>query len=180
MKGYGAHQELAWLFKGQIFDARRALPVISVAVLFGVIFALARWRANPLTHALFALFVACLLLSFGSTTWGALADLVPAHADLYFRRFNMGSQLAGIYLAGAGVVGAWNVLWWFVSSFRAVGLALVHAGAASCFAVAAVAWFSPAVLPRSTTTIAATAPPSTTNGRPTGPRAPRSVRSLHT
>ena len=41
---------------------------------------------------------------------GPLAYLVPAHADLYFRRFVMGSQLAGLYLAGTGVVLIWQLL----------------------------------------------------------------------
>ena len=71
--------------------------------------AVARWRRDALTRSLLALFVACLLLSFGSSTWGGLANLVPAHADLYFRRFTMGSQLAGIYLAGTAVAFAWQV-----------------------------------------------------------------------
>ena len=57
-----------------------------------------------------ALLATSLLLSFGSTTWGTLIYLVPAHADLYFRRFVMGTQLAGLYLAGTGVVLVWQVL----------------------------------------------------------------------
>ncbi|MGH9104957.1 MAG: hypothetical protein ACRDZX_03810, partial [Acidimicrobiales bacterium] len=111
VRGYGARQELEWLFTGQIFDARRALPVISVAVLLGAALAVARWRADPLTRCLLVLLASCLILSFGPTTFGALANLVPAHADLYFRRFSMGTQLAGLWLAGTGVVLGWRA-WW--------------------------------------------------------------------
>src|SRR5205823_5207585 len=48
----------------------------------------------------------CLMLSFGSTTFGALTALIPGHADLFFRRFLMGAQLTSIYLAGLGAAEA--------------------------------------------------------------------------
>jgi len=105
VRGYGAGQDLKWLFTGQIFDARRHLPVVSLAVLFGVVVAIGHWRRRPLQRLLLALMVASLLLAFGPTTWGPLANAVPAHADMFFRRFMMGVQLAGLYLAGTGVVG---------------------------------------------------------------------------
>lgn len=143
MTGYGARQELEWLFTGQIFDARRAVPVITVAVLAGFALALARWRRDALGRGLAALFVTSLLLSFGSTTWGPLASLVPGHADLYFRRFEMGSQLAGLFLAGLAVVFGWQVLWRVVRRFarpRALRVAAV-----GCTVAGAIAWVSPAV-----------------------------------
>ena len=52
VRGYGARQELKWLFTGQFFDARRTLPVISIAVGVGAVVAVARWRAYPLGRAL--------------------------------------------------------------------------------------------------------------------------------
>lgn len=108
VRGYGAAQELDWLFTGELFDARRAVPVISVLVALGVIFAVARWRRRALERSLLLLFVASLALSFGPTTFGALSALVPAHKDLYFRRFTMGTQLAGLYLAGTAVPEVWS------------------------------------------------------------------------
>jgi Bacterial membrane protein YfhO len=143
VKGYGARQELIWLFTGQIFDAKRSLPVITIAVLIGAALAVARWRQNPLTRGILALLATSLLLSFGSTTWGSVIYLVPAHADLYFRRFVMGTQLAGLYLAGTGVVLVWQVLRrvvdllvpWRPMRFLALG----------CIAAGAIAWVSPAV-----------------------------------
>jgi Bacterial membrane protein YfhO len=143
VKGYGARQELEWLFTGQLFDAKRTLPIITIAVLAGAVLAIVRWRRNALGRGLLTLFVASMVLSFGSTTWGSLAYLVPAHADLYFRRFVMGSQLAGLYLAGTGVVLIWQVLRrvvdilvsWRPMRFLAVG----------CIAAGAIAWLSPAV-----------------------------------
>jgi hypothetical protein len=143
VKGYGARQELVWLFTGQIFDAKRTLPVITIAVLAGVVLAAARWRRNALTRGLLALFVTSMMLSFGSTTWGPLAYLIPAHADLYFRRFVMGSQLAGLYLAGTAIVVIWQVLRRLVDSL--VTWRPMRLLAVGCLAVGAVAWVSPAV-----------------------------------
>ncbi len=122
VRGYGARQTLAWLFSGQVFDARHLVPATSLAVLAGAAWAAARWRRDPLARALLALFGASLALSFGPTTWGPLADLVPAHGDLYFRRFLMGAQLSGLYLAGMGAtaLGRW--------ARRALGAAPRRAG----------------------------------------------------
>jgi hypothetical protein len=52
---------------------------------------------------LLVLFVLSLLVSFGPTTWGAFVLVIPGHADIFFRRFLMGVQLAGILLAGSGI-----------------------------------------------------------------------------
>ncbi len=109
VRGYGAGQDLAWLFSGQVFDARHTVPAISLAVLAGVVLAIVRWKREPLTRALLVWFAASLALSFGPTTWGPLYNAVPAHSDLFARRFLMGAQLSGLYLAGRGAVavGGW-------------------------------------------------------------------------
>ena len=142
VRGYGARQELKWLFTGQFFDARRTLPVISIAVGVGAVVAVARWRAYPLGRALIALFAGALLLSFGATTWGPLVDLVPAHADLYFRRFTMGSQLAGTFLAGVAVAFAWEAFRRLMASFGTS--TRLRLGTVACFSALILAWFSPA------------------------------------
>ena len=142
VKGYGAHQVLAWLFTGQVFDARRKVPVISVFVLAGVLLAIACWQRAPAARALVAMFVASLLLTFGPTTWGALADIVPAHADLYFRRFQMGAQLAGIYMAGAAVTWAADTAYRLARTFiRSRRWQTVLLG---CVAAGAGGWLWPA------------------------------------
>ena len=142
VKGYGAHQVLSWLFTGQVFDARRRVPVISVIVLAGVLLAVACWQRAPVARAFLAMFVASLLLTFGPTTWGALADIVPAHADLYFRRFQMGAQLGGIYMAGAGAAWALDTAYRLVRTFtesRRWQRALM-----GCVAAGAGGWLWPA------------------------------------
>ena len=69
------------------------------------------------------------------TTWGALADIVPAHADLYFRRFQIEAQPAGIYMAGAGAAWALDTAYRLVCTFtesrrwRRVLMGCVAAGA---------------------------------------------------
>ena len=52
-----------------------------------------------------------LLLSFGRTTFGALVDVIPGHSDIFFRRFMMGVQLAGLLLAGRGAAWSAGVIW---------------------------------------------------------------------
>ncbi|MGD0810083.1 MAG: YfhO family protein [Acidimicrobiales bacterium] len=145
VRGYGARQEVVWLFTGRIFDAHRAIPAITIAALLGVVLAIVKWRREPLMRALVTLLVASLLLSFGPTTWGPLADLVPGHADLYFRRFMMGSQLAGLYLAGLAIVAVWNTCTSTIGAFatsrrtRFAALSAVTAGLVACFWPAAKA-----------------------------------------
>jgi Bacterial membrane protein YfhO len=173
VKGYGARTELGWLFHGQMFDARRTLPVITVAVLGGAVLCLWRSRRDVNARVLPVLFVASLLISFGPTTWGGLADLVPAHADLYFRRFMMGCQLAGIYMAGMAVVALWD-------GVRLVTTALakqarVRALVLGLVAVGLIAWFYPAKTEisgfdaRDATTILAQQEADTTQGSAIAP-----------
>ena len=99
--GFGARTTLGWLVTGNVFDYGH-LPVISLLTAAGLAATLAGWRRAGPGRALVVLFLACLALSFGRTTYGSLAAIVPGHADVFFRRFLMGTQLAGIYLAGLG------------------------------------------------------------------------------
>ena len=108
VRGYGARIDLWWLVTGRTFDNGR-LPIVSLAVLAGVVATWLAWRRCARGRAMLCLFGGCLLLSFGPTTWGPLADVIPGHQDLFFRRFVIGVNLAGIYLAGIGVVYAWEV-----------------------------------------------------------------------
>ena len=102
VRGYGARQDLGWLFSGNTFDHNR-LPVVTIAVFLGLVMSIVNWRKSPLGRGLAVLFTVILLMSFGPTTWGRLVVILPGHADLYFRRFLMGVHLSGIYLAGTGL-----------------------------------------------------------------------------
>jgi hypothetical protein len=161
VRGYGAGKELEWLFTGQVFDARRALPVISVAVALGAAVAVAHLKAQPRLRSLLLFGMASLVLSFGPTTLGPLASLIPAHRDLFFRRFEMGAQLAGVYLAGEGVMAAWRAwrellrrlaertgrpLWGQAEERLGARrpFNVVQAVAAAAFLAGALAWFWPA------------------------------------
>jgi hypothetical protein len=104
VNGYGARQVLGWLVTGRAFDNGH-LPVISLLVAAGLLAVLAGWRDAGAGRAFVALFCVGLLLSFGRTTFGGLVSIIPGSTDLFFRRFFMGSQLAGIYLAGLGAAG---------------------------------------------------------------------------
>ena len=63
------------------------------------------WSTDADARALLVALAVCLLLAFGRTTLGSLVELIPGSADLFFRRFMMGVQLAGLLLAGRGA--AW-------------------------------------------------------------------------
>lgn len=104
VNGYGAGRILSWLVNGQVYDAGR-FPVITLLALVGLAVSIRRWRTDPLGRALVVLWVVCLMLAFGRTTFGSLINVIPASHDIFFRRFLMGTQLAGLYLAGQGA--AW-------------------------------------------------------------------------
>jgi hypothetical protein len=99
--GYGAARVLGWLVSGQLLDHGR-VPILTVLTLVGLGLAVAHLRVNAGARALVVAFVASLVLSFGRTTWGPLVDVIPGSADIFFRRFMMGIQLAGLMLAGIG------------------------------------------------------------------------------
>ena len=104
VNGYGAHRVLEWLVSGQLLDHGR-LPVVTVFAGLGFGLAWLAWSSDADARALLVALGVCLLLAFGRTTFGSLVDLIPGSADLFFRRFMMGVQLAALLLAGRGA--AW-------------------------------------------------------------------------
>jgi hypothetical protein len=103
--GYGAGRVLGWLVSGGLLDHGR-IPVVTAFALIGVVLACVRWRRDPGGRALLTALVVCLLLSFGRATFGDLVAVIPGSADIFFRRFMMGIQLAALLLAGRGA--AWG------------------------------------------------------------------------
>src|SRR5215831_14924368 len=104
VNGYGARQVLDWLVTGQLLDSGR-LPVVTVFAALGLALAWLAWSSDSDARALLAALAVCLLFAFGRTTFGSLAEAIPGSADLFFRRFTMGVQLAALLLAGRGA--AW-------------------------------------------------------------------------
>jgi hypothetical protein len=102
--GYGAGRVLNWLVSGQLLDHGR-LPVVTVFAALGFGLAWLAWSSDADARALLVALGLCLLFAFGRATFGSLADLIPGSADLFFRRFMMGVQLATLLLAGRGA--AW-------------------------------------------------------------------------
>ena len=102
--GYGAQRVLGWLVSGQLLDYGR-LPVVSLLAALGLGLAWLAWSVDVDARGPLVALGVCLVLAFGRTTFGPLADLVPGGADLFFRRFMMGAQLAALLLAGRGA--AW-------------------------------------------------------------------------
>ena len=104
VNGYGAREVMHWLLSGQLLDHGR-LPVVTVFAALGFALAWLAWSADADARALLAALAVCLLLAFGRTTFGSLVEVIPGGADLFFRRFMMGVQLAALLLAGRGA--AW-------------------------------------------------------------------------
>lgn len=116
VNGYGARQVLHWLISGQLLDHGR-LPVVTVLAAIGLASAWLAWSSEVDGRALLVALAVCLVLSFGRTTFGPLVAVVPGAADLFFRRFMMGAQLAALLLAGRGA-----------ASLAARGARLLEAG----------------------------------------------------
>ena len=106
VNGYGARLVLDWLVSGQMLDHGR-LPVVTVFAALGFGLAWLAWSSDADARALLAALAVCLLLAFGRTTFGSFVAVIPGSADLFFRRFVMGVQLAALLLAGRGA--AWLV-----------------------------------------------------------------------
>jgi len=104
VNGYGARLVLDWLVSGQLLDHGR-LPVVTVFAALGLVVAWLAWSSDADARALLVALAVCLLLAFGRTTFGSLMEAIPGGADLFFRRFMMGVQLAALLLAGRGA--AW-------------------------------------------------------------------------
>jgi hypothetical protein len=104
VNGYGARQVLGWLVSGQLLDQGR-LPVVTVFAALGLVLAWLAWSSDTDARPLLAALGVSLLFAFGRTTFGSLVDVIPGGADLFFRRFMMGLQLAALLLAGRGA--AW-------------------------------------------------------------------------
>ena len=104
VNGYGARQVLDWLVSGQLLDHGR-LPVVTVLAVLGLGLAWLAWSFDADARALLVALAVCLVFAFGRTTFGSFVDVVPGSADLFFRRFMMGVQLASLLLAGRGA--AW-------------------------------------------------------------------------
>ena len=102
--GYGARRVLVWVISGQLFDYGR-LPVVTVFAGLGFGLAWLAWSSDADARGLLVALAVCLLLAFGRQTFGSLVDVIPGSADVFFRRFMMGVQLAGLLLAGRGA--AW-------------------------------------------------------------------------
>ncbi len=145
--GYGAKLTVGWLAAGRLLDAGH-LPVISVLAAAGLAAAAASWRHAGPGRALAAMLAACLLLSFGRTTYGPLISIVPGHADLFFRRFLMGAQLAAIYLAGTGAAEAaargQRLAAACAASLQARRLSWLRPAPAAVLLAAAIAYLAPA------------------------------------
>jgi hypothetical protein len=100
---YGARKILGWLVTGNIYDSGR-FPVVTILVGIGLVVCVARFRRDERARALLTVWLLSLFLYFGRPTLGAVLDRLPGNGNLLFQRYIMGVQLAGLFLAGVGMV----------------------------------------------------------------------------
>jgi len=100
---YGARRVLSWLFTGQIYDWHR-WPLITVFAGVGVAVCVRRWYFDERGRALVGAWLLSLVLFFGRPTLGPLLKLLPGNESLLLQRYIMGLHLAGLMLAGVGLV----------------------------------------------------------------------------
>ena len=171
--GYGASRVLDWLVSGGLLDHGR-LPVVTVFAALGFGLAWLAWSSDADARALLVALAVCLLFAFGRTTFGSLADLIPGSADLFFRRFMMGVQLAALLLAGRGAA------WLAARGVRLLEAASAAVGRPACPRPPRSSRRSSCSRPRgssSAPTTATTAPRSRPSATRTTPRAPSSIAS---
>ena len=137
---YGAQQVLGWLFTGQLYDSGR-FPIVSLLVGVGLIVCIVKMRRDKRARALFAAWALSLVLFFGRSSLGPVLNILPGSGDLPLHRYINGVHLAGLMLAGVGVV--------WLARFLLAGLPrvlprLYATAAAAGIAVASVALLIPA------------------------------------
>jgi hypothetical protein len=100
---YGIGKVFAWLRHGEVFDSGR-FPAISLLVLAGAVVCLLRARRAESARVPLALFVVSFLLYSGRRVVGPVVDHLPGGQTLFLHRYIIGVHLAGMFLAGTGLV----------------------------------------------------------------------------
>ncbi len=108
VNSYGARQILSWLVHGQLFDAWRLPSSLS--------WCSRGWRRrSPLSQRRAKPSSACDFCCqphhvLRANDAGSLINLLPGSKDLFLRRFMIGVQLSGLFLAGVGATAIFGVL----------------------------------------------------------------------
>lgn len=103
---FGAPTVLRWLATGDLLDHGR-LPAMTALVAIGIVAVVVR-RTRIGVFAL-GTFLMWLVLYFGRTTLGRIADLLPMNAGLHVHRFIGGVDLGAILLVGLAGAAIWQL-----------------------------------------------------------------------
>jgi hypothetical protein len=145
VNSYGAPVVMHQLVTGGVFDFHH-LELITPLVGIGLFAVVSLWRRrrsdlarNDGERLVALLFVCCLVLFFGRATFGPLFDLLPGAKNLFLRRFIVGVQLGGLFLAGIGAAEIATLLRAsMVRIVRGIGMASTRlAEAVACGLIAA-------------------------------------------
>ncbi|MEI7925998.1 MAG: hypothetical protein WCI61_07425 [Chloroflexota bacterium] len=125
LDSFGATAILEWLTQGELYDHGR-WPVLSIAAVAGGASLLFVHRRSRLLVA--TLFVVWLVLYFGRSVWGPLADHIPAGSMLLFHRFIGSFHIASILLMGMGFELVWLACTMLPRPVAALAAAVVCVG----------------------------------------------------
>lgn len=125
LDSFGATAILEWLMQGELYDHAR-WPMLSIAAVAGVASLLFVHRRSRLLVA--TLFVVWLVLYFGRSMWGPLADHIPAGSMLLFHRFIGSFHIASILLMGMGFELVWLACTMLPRPVAALAAAVVCVG----------------------------------------------------
>ncbi len=101
-QGYGAARVAGELLSGSLLDQGR-LPLLSLMLAGGVVWAAWRWRKEPAARVLLCCFALFCLFLMGRKTFGHLVDIQPANLGLQLFRYLGAVHLFGVLLAGLGM-----------------------------------------------------------------------------
>ena len=97
----GARAAITHLVRGDLFDYRRSVPIVTLVAAIGIVAALRRRDERLLI--LGSLAIGWFLLYLGRPTWGLLIDLLPLAREIPLHRFIGGVHLFAIPIAGFGL-----------------------------------------------------------------------------
>ena len=125
LDSFGAQTILEWLRTGELFDHGR-WPVFTLVAAAGAASTLLIQRRSRFLAL--ALFLVWLVLYFGRSVWGPIADHIPVGSMLLFHRFIGSVDIAAILLMGLGFEAIWiacTMLPWRLATTAAIAAGCV-------------------------------------------------------
>src|SRR5262249_8566660 len=109
VNSYGAGKVFSWLFHGEVFDFGRA-PIVSIFLLVGAIVCLFRSFRSEIARVPLGIMLLSLAMYSGRGVVGPVINHLPGGTNILLHRYIIGVHLAGMLLAGIGLVWAFGLV----------------------------------------------------------------------